>query len=141
MASMSLSDYLPAEIKEIAERPTLAEFRDRLHKSLTTKTKAPLLKLEEAGLSIQRRKFSANLGVINLLVLTRFIPQRQFDPVPQSQFVVDQSQVVFHNVFGGSERIGDLPVLAALGYALNNDLFAFAGPAAVCCLSNHSCLL
>ncbi|HET6180570.1 MAG TPA: hypothetical protein VFE61_26870 [Candidatus Sulfotelmatobacter sp.] len=31
MAGMSLSDYLLAEIREIAERPTLEEFRDRLH--------------------------------------------------------------------------------------------------------------
>jgi antitoxin FitA len=31
MAGMSLSDYLLAEIKEVAERPTLAEFRERLH--------------------------------------------------------------------------------------------------------------
>jgi len=30
MAGMSLSDYLLAEIKEIAERPTLAEMRQRL---------------------------------------------------------------------------------------------------------------
>jgi hypothetical protein len=29
---MSLSEYLLAEIKEIAERPTLAELRERLHK-------------------------------------------------------------------------------------------------------------
>jgi plasmid stability protein len=32
MAGMSLSDYLLTEIKEVAERPTLAELRDRLHK-------------------------------------------------------------------------------------------------------------
>lgn len=32
MAGMSLSDYLLMEIKEMAERPTLAEFRDRLRK-------------------------------------------------------------------------------------------------------------
>jgi antitoxin FitA len=31
MAGMSLSDYLLSEIKEIAERPTLAELRGRLH--------------------------------------------------------------------------------------------------------------
>jgi hypothetical protein len=31
MAGMSLSDYLLAEIKEIAERLTLAELRERLH--------------------------------------------------------------------------------------------------------------
>jgi antitoxin FitA len=30
-AGMSLSDYLLVEIKEIAERPTLAEMRERLH--------------------------------------------------------------------------------------------------------------
>jgi plasmid stability protein len=32
MAGMSLSDYLLAEIREIAERPTLVEFRERLHR-------------------------------------------------------------------------------------------------------------
>lgn len=32
MAGMSLSDYLLAEIKQIAERPTLAEMRGRLHR-------------------------------------------------------------------------------------------------------------
>ena len=31
MAGMSLSDYLLGELREIAERPTLAEFRLRLH--------------------------------------------------------------------------------------------------------------
>lgn len=31
MAGMSLSDYLLGEFREIAERPTLAEFRERLH--------------------------------------------------------------------------------------------------------------
>lgn len=36
LAGMSLSDYLSAEIKEIAERPTLAELRDRLHRRQPT---------------------------------------------------------------------------------------------------------
>jgi len=31
MAGMSLSDYLLAEVREIADRPTLAKFRERLH--------------------------------------------------------------------------------------------------------------
>ena len=31
LAGMSLSDYLISEIREIAERPTLAELRSRLH--------------------------------------------------------------------------------------------------------------
>lgn len=32
LAGMSLSDYLLGEIRELAERPTLAELRDRLHR-------------------------------------------------------------------------------------------------------------
>ena len=34
MAGMSLSDYLLSEIRESAERPTLAEFRELLHKRM-----------------------------------------------------------------------------------------------------------
>jgi antitoxin FitA len=32
IAGLSLSDYLLAEIRQIAERPTLAELRDLLHR-------------------------------------------------------------------------------------------------------------
>jgi plasmid stability protein len=32
MAGVSLSDYLLAEIRQLAERPTLSEVRDRLHR-------------------------------------------------------------------------------------------------------------
>ena len=32
MAGMSLSDYLLAEIRQVAERPTLGELRERLHR-------------------------------------------------------------------------------------------------------------
>ena len=31
-AGMSLSDYLLAEIRQVAERPTVAELRERLHR-------------------------------------------------------------------------------------------------------------
>jgi antitoxin FitA len=52
MAGMSLSDYLLRELREIAERPTLAEFRERLHKrsplSVTIDTSS-LLRDERAG--------------------------------------------------------------------------------------------
>ena len=36
LAGMSLSDYLLMEMKEISERPTLAEFRERLHQRKPT---------------------------------------------------------------------------------------------------------
>ena len=32
LAGMSLSDYLLAEVRRLAERPTIAELRDRLHR-------------------------------------------------------------------------------------------------------------
>jgi plasmid stability protein len=49
-AGMSLSDYLLVELREIAERPTLAEFRERLH------TRKPLqVALDTAGLVREER--------------------------------------------------------------------------------------
>ena len=50
MAGMSLSDYLLVELREIAGRPTLAEFRERLH------TREPLREtLDTAGLVREER--------------------------------------------------------------------------------------
>ena len=51
MAGMSLSEYLLTEIKEIAERPTLAELRDRLHTR-----KAVMLSLDTARLVREERE-------------------------------------------------------------------------------------
>ena len=34
LSGMALSDYLLLEIKEVAERPTLAELRERLHRRM-----------------------------------------------------------------------------------------------------------
>jgi plasmid stability protein len=46
---MSLSDYLLGELQEIADRPTLAEFRERLHsrRRLSTTLDAVRLLSEE----------------------------------------------------------------------------------------------
>jgi plasmid stability protein len=51
MAGRSLSDYLLAEIKEIAERPTLAELRERLHRR-----KAVTVKIDTARLVREERE-------------------------------------------------------------------------------------
>lgn len=50
MAGMSLSDYLLAELREIAERPTLAEFRERLHRRIRVSAA-----LDTAGLVREER--------------------------------------------------------------------------------------
>jgi plasmid stability protein len=48
-AGMSLSDYLLGELREIAERPTLAAFRERLHtrKPVSASFDTPALLREE----------------------------------------------------------------------------------------------
>jgi plasmid stability protein len=51
MAGKSLSDYLLAEIKEVAERPTLAELRERLHRR-----KAPAVEFDTARLVREERE-------------------------------------------------------------------------------------
>ncbi len=51
LAGMSLSDYLLGEIKEVAERPTLAELRDQL------RTRKPVtLPLDTARLVREERE-------------------------------------------------------------------------------------
>lgn len=49
-AGMSLSDYLLAEIREVADRPTLAELRERLHRR--TPVTVPI---DSAGLVREQR--------------------------------------------------------------------------------------
>jgi antitoxin FitA len=51
MAGRSLSDYLLAEIKEIAERPTLTELRERLHRR-----KAVTVEIDTARLVREERE-------------------------------------------------------------------------------------
>jgi plasmid stability protein len=45
MAGRSLSDYLLSEIKEIAERPTLEELRERLHRRRAATTEIDTVRL------------------------------------------------------------------------------------------------
>ena len=44
-----------------------------------------------------------------------FVPEGQFDPVPEAELVVDDSQVIFDDVFRGSDFIRDFAVLESLG--------------------------
>ena len=68
-------------------------------------------------------------GHIHLFVAAGFIPESQFHAVPKAQLVVDEAEIVFDHMLSRAEGIGDFAVFAAFGYALNNDLFAFAGAA------------
>ena len=88
---------------------------------------------------IQKRE--GFLGLEGLFVPPCLVPQGQFDTVPKAEFVVDHAEIVLHHVFGSTKRAGDFAVLTAFRYALNDVLFTLVWPAAICCLSNRSCLL
>jgi antitoxin FitA len=49
MAGMSLSDYLLAEIQEIAEKPTPAQLRARLHRRQPVSTRIDTAQLVREG--------------------------------------------------------------------------------------------
>jgi hypothetical protein len=71
----------------------------------------------------------------------RFVPEGQFDPVPESELVIDDSQVVFDDVFRGSDFICDFSVLKSLGDEFDDSLFSLAGyTVSVTFFSEHNCL-
>jgi len=82
-----------------------------------------------------------SLRLVGLLVLPGLIPERQFDPVPEAELVVDYAEVVLDNVFGSAEGIRNFPVLAAFGDELDDGMFSLAGTSGGSCFSDHSCLL
>jgi hypothetical protein len=70
-----------------------------------------------------------------------FVPEGQFDPVPEAELGVDDSQVIFDDVFRGSDFIRDFAVLKSLGDEFDDSLLALAGYAvSVTLLSEHNCL-
>jgi hypothetical protein len=82
------------------------------------------------------------LGVAGLLEAASFIPEREFDPIPEAQLVINEAEIIFDDVFGGTHGVGNFAVLAAFGYPLNDEVFALVGD--VCesgCRCCHSCLL
>jgi hypothetical protein len=71
----------------------------------------------------------------------RFVPEGQFDAVPEAEFVVDDSQVIFDDVFRGSDGICDFPIFESLGNKFDDSLLSLAGYAiSVTLFSEHNCL-
>src|SRR5208282_3228292 len=69
------------------------------------------------------------------------IPQGQFDAVPQPELVIDDPQVVLHDMFSRSDRFGDLTVLQSLCNELDDSLLTFTGDAgSVPFTCRHACL-
>jgi len=86
-------------------------------------------------------QLSRTSGLRRDLLSSGFIPEGQFDAVPESEFVVDNSEVVFDDVFCGSDFIRDFPVFKPLGDEFDDSLFSLAGDTiSVTSFSKHSCL-
>jgi len=71
----------------------------------------------------------------------RLIPQREFDAIPKSKFVVDHPQVILHDMLGRPDGFGYFAVLQAFGNELDDSVFTFTrdtGPVTSSC--RHACL-
>src|SRR5258708_1424317 len=71
----------------------------------------------------------------------RFIPQREFDAIPQSELVVDHSQVVLHDVLGRPDSFRYFLVLQTFGHELDDEVFTLTwDTGAITSICRHACL-
>ena len=83
----------------------------------------------------------ANSLGLGELEASRFIPEGEFNSVPESEFVIDDAKVVLDDVLGGANLVGDVAIFESLGNEFNDSVFPFAGnPASVTIACKHSCL-
>ena len=76
-----------------------------------------------------------------LFVAACFVPEGQLDSVPESELVVDNSEIVLNDVLCGSDGISDFAVFKSLGNELNNALLSFTGDSfSVPFVCEHNCL-
>src|SRR5579864_8951368 len=71
----------------------------------------------------------------------RLIPQGEFYAVPEPQFVIDGSEIVLDDVFGGSDFGCDFLVLKSLGDEFDDASLSLIWCSAIVSPSKHSCLL
>jgi len=87
-----------------------------------------------------RSQLSRSSGVDGL-ISPAFVPEGEFDPVPESEFVIDDAKVIFDDVLGGSDFACNLAVFESLGDEFDDALFSFTGNSfTVAFASEHICL-
>jgi hypothetical protein len=87
-------------------------------------------------------QLSTTSGVGGGTVSSGFIPESEFNSVPESKFVVDDSKVVLDDVLCGSDDVCDFTVFESLGNEFDDLVLSFAGDTvSVTFDSEHSCLL
>src|SRR5580698_10639220 len=88
-----------------------------------------------------RSHFSKALGASRDLVPAGFVPEGKFDPVPESELVIDGSEVIFDDVLCGSDCVCNFAVFESLGDEFDDLLFSFAGASfSIALASEHNCL-
>jgi hypothetical protein len=56
-----------------------------------------------------------------------FVPEREFDPIPESKFVINDAKVVFYDMLSGADDVGYFAVFESLGDEFDDLLLAWAG--------------
>jgi hypothetical protein len=62
-------------------------------------------------------------------VPTCLVPEREFDPVPESEFVVDDAKVIFHDILRRTDDLGHFTIFESAGDQFYDLLLARAGEA------------
>jgi len=72
--------------------------------------------------------------------LVHFIPQSKFDPIPQSQFVVNDAKVVLDDVLGRTDAYRNVAILEPLRNKLDDSALPFVRDAvSIAVSSKHGC--
>jgi hypothetical protein len=86
-------------------------------------------------------QLSRTSGVRRDLLAAGFVPESQLDAVPESELVIDDSEIVFDDVLRGTDGVRDLAVFEPLGDEFDDLMFSLAGdPVSVTLFSEHNCL-
>ena len=86
-------------------------------------------------------QLSRTSGVRRDFLSAGFVPEGQFDAVPEPELVIDGSEVVLDDVFCCSDCVSDFAVFKSLGNEFDDSLFSFTGdPISVTLFSEHNCL-
>lgn len=76
-----------------------------------------------------------------LLEFSCFVPEGEFDSIPQSELVIDDSEIILDDMFCGSDFIGNFFIFESSGNKFNNSALSLAGYAlSVTSFSKHNCL-
>ena len=86
-------------------------------------------------------QLSRTSGVRRDFLSAGFVPEGQFDPVPEPKLVIDDPEVVLDDVFSRADGVRDFAVLKSLGNEFDDSLLSFTGdPISVTLFSEHNCL-